>query len=409
MADIRRRLGRALNRALAPLDLAVSSRRALHDLGERARQPSRAAPGPETTAGRLDPARVARSLGRDGAFDDQPLYAFDADLVGAVLADTHRLGRAVLVVGRGRAAERIREALLTTGREVQAVGTVHEVGRAGSAGRAEDFSVILADRESTAGVAIVREQLPESQPILTLSRLLGTLALFACVHDVIGFHVRPPMKAWGWMTGNPAMAPLAALNDRYPIAGRTVIEFGPLDGCMTGGLIAYGAQRVHCVEVRTANVLKLLAARQLLGWDSVSIAIDDMHHVDAATEGTFDLVVAHGVYYHSADPFRFLENLLTLGPTIYLGGYCADVDRPDARLVELAHDGQTYRAQPYLEKSHLDAAGIHGQGFYFVPEDLAAFFERRGRSVEILALDRMPADRNAGFYLRALITTPPRA
>jgi hypothetical protein len=108
------------------------------------------------------------------------------------------------------------------------------------------------------------------------------------------------------------------------------------------------------------------------------------------------------VYYHSAAPFVFLRNLTTLGDAIYLGGFCANKDRLAAPLVTFEHDGHSYRAQPFRDALASDGGGIHPTGYYFVPEDLAAFFTRQGFDYETIDLEETPLHKQGGYYVRAL-------
>jgi 16S rRNA A1518/A1519 N6-dimethyltransferase RsmA/KsgA/DIM1 with predicted DNA glycosylase/AP lyase activity len=88
-----------------------------------------------------------------------------------------------------------------------------------------------------------------------------------------------------------------------------VIEFGPLEGCLTAGLVKLGVKSLTCIEARAENAIKTLVACHAFDWKNVKLVMDDFHNVNQFKYGTYDLVFAHGVYYHSLAPFLFLENL----------------------------------------------------------------------------------------------------
>ncbi len=197
---------------------------------------------------------------------------------------------------------------------------------------------------------------------------------------------------------NPAVE---QLNGVYPLKGKSVIEFGPLDGAQTASLMTSGVQRLTCIEARPENVVKTRTAAEVFGWQNVQVSMDDFHNVSRANHGQFDLCFAHGVYYHSVAPFVFLENLRTLSETIFLGGYCATDELPPTPYLDLPYEGRTYRVKRYREANN-STAGINRSGYYFAKEDLARFFTERGHQVQVVA--EIVSDVSAGNYSRLLIT-----
>lgn len=310
----------------------------------------------------------------------------------------------VLVLGDGWHAEQIAEVLRVTGRiahRVQEIPDythwqcVPDILHAGS-----PFAPKTYDE-----VAFLREHYVDTR-VFTLFQLLGPACLFQAIDGLIGYHVQPREKLLSFLTGEKVMGPITRLNEHFPLQGKRVIEFGPLDGAMSSCLLEQGVGSLTCVELRIANVLKILAAREYLGWRNLSLVIDDMHVVDGKTHGRFDLVVAHGVYYHSQTPFRFLRNLTTLSDSIWLGGFCANPARLREPLVPLEYEGHIYQAQPYRENRETAGAGVHPVGYYFLPEDLLALFTRWGYAVTYQELEETPANKNAGHYFRALLQRP---
>jgi len=236
-------------------------------------------------------------------------------------------------------------------------------------------------------------------------RVIGIQEL-ALPCTVIGFalgHMRYFLKSLEALTpyylGEQYFGPLHKLNEVWPLAGKSVIEFGPFDGCQTAGLVRLGVNSVTCIEARAENAIKTMIAKYSLGWDNVRLILDDFHNVDSTKYGTFDLAFAHGVYYHSIAPFHFMENLLSLSDTIFLGGYCATDQLPPGDYELLSHCGKTYRAKKYNEGNGF-TAGVNRFGYFFNKEDLMGFFRDQGCEVTVISDEESAV--TAGIYLRFL-------
>jgi hypothetical protein len=200
--------------------------------------------------------------------------------------------------------------------------------------------------------------------------------------------------------GRSYFRPIDRLDQALPLTGKSVIEFGPMDGCLTAGLVAAGVGRLVAVEARPENYIKTLIARYALRWDNVELVMDDFHNADRTTYGTFDLVFAHGVYYHSVAPFLFLKNMLSLSDNIFLGGFCATADFPEGPYQSLINEGREYRVKEHRESVEPVTGGINATGYYFAKDDLVGFFRDEGCDVTILSDDA--SDVTAGRYIRLL-------
>jgi hypothetical protein len=396
MPRLRDTTARAVNRLLARTNLAVV-RRDRHDA---------------LAASQV--ARERQALGRDARPLHEAIRTFDPATAGTLMARTHDLADRVVVLGRGRDAQLVADALAATGRTATLLDPDHldrlpPVSAADADAPAPDVVVAEPTLGLDAYDLVRRLRVEQGRRVFTADQLLAGAALFEAVDQLIGIYIQPRAKAIGYMTGAPIWDPIARLDELEPLAGKRVVEFGPLDGCMTGSLVESGVASVTCVEVRLANVLKVLVARQALGWANVEVVVDDMHNVDGRAYGTFDVVVAHGVYYHSATPLHFLQNLTTLGPVIFLGGYCTTPEHARASLVTLQHGPHTVRAQPFREKLSNDGAGVHPAGYYVVADDLVALFDAWGFDVEVLSLEPTTPDRGASHYIHLLARQRPGA
>ncbi|HEU4433278.1 MAG TPA: class I SAM-dependent methyltransferase, partial [Pyrinomonadaceae bacterium] len=152
--------------------------------------------------------------------------------------------------------------------------------------------------------------------------------------------------------GKEFFGPLDALNGVFPLAGKTVIEFGPMEGAQTAGLVHLGAKSVLGIEARAVSFIKSMIASYCFGWKNVSLVMDDFHNADASKYGRFDLAFAHGVYYHSFAPFFFFENLMSLSDNIFIGGYTSNANqqvKPQTSLIytseTLDYQGKQYRVK----------------------------------------------------------------
>ena len=279
-------------------------------------------------------------------------------------------------------------------------------------GRPVEWEPALSDRLVLLKVASTAEQWEQlravrqrfGNAVLSIDELLLPLSTLLMVRERVPYCIERLEELLAYYVGISSFgAPLLHLTAAFPLRGKSVIEFGPLDGCQTAFLVAHGASNVTCVEARPENVMKLLAARHLMGWRNVDIRQDDFHNVDVANAGRFDLAFAHGVYYHSAAPFVFLENLLSLADHVYLGGYCATPDNPPGDFITLDHRGHVFRAKRYAESGIMDFyAGLNLDAYFFHADDLLRFFELNGFGVEVFEDLSFGPEICAGRYLRLL-------
>jgi len=193
--------------------------------------------------------------------------------------------------------------------------------------------------------------------------------------------------------GDEFYGPLDKLNNIFPLAGKTVIEFGPMEGAQTAGLVNLGVKSVLAIEARAISFIKSTIAGYCLGWKNVSLVMDDFHNADAQKYGRFDLAFAHGVYYHSFAPFLFFENLMSLSDNIFLGGYTTNAKqsvKPPSSLSytfeTLEYEGKQYRVKRIRIGNSFNSA-INQYAYHFDRDDLLRFFEERGYDLSIIIDD----------------------
>lgn len=246
------------------------------------------------------------------------------------------------------------------------------------------------------------DRLKEAGRVITVGELLLPFSRIVALQGVFPYYVETFDELALYYLGERFFGPLEELDRIQPLAGQRLVEFGPLDGCQTLGLLHLGAEHVTAVEARAENALKTQAAVDAFGFaDRVTIVMDDMH---AVTAGSYDLAFAHGVYYHSIAPLVFLENLLGLAPVVFLGGFCATDDLPATPWESLHHDGRSYRVKSYREFNRHFTGGVNRNGYFFHPDDLRAFFTDRGWA--LTDVSSTTSAGSAGNYSRFLARRP---
>ena len=208
--------------------------------------------------------------------------------------------------------------------------------------------------------------------------------------------------------GEQFFGPLDELNKVFPLAGKRIIEFGPMEGAQTAGLVQLGARSVTAIEARGGSFIKTMVARYCLNWNNVELIMDDFHNADRQKYGEFDLAFAHGVYYHSFVPFFFLENLMSLSDNIFIGGYCISdsvVPKPPTKWFQftfetLEYQGRTYKVKKIKTGNSYNAA-VNEYAYHFDRKDLLSFFADRGYELTVL-YDADPIDPWGDWYLRFL-------
>jgi hypothetical protein len=206
-----------------------------------------------------------------------------------------------------------------------------------------------------------------------------TPILFA--QEKLDYYLKSIDEIAPYYLGESWFGPLDRLNQLLPLSGKRVIEFGPFDGSQTAGLVHHGVRELICIEARAENYIKTLIAKQAFGWDNVQLVMDDMHNADAVKYGRFDLAFCHGTYYHAIAPFVLLENLVSLADNVFVGGFVLKEESP---FKIATYEAESYRVQPYIEYEGHFTAGVNRISYYFHPEDLKRFFERRGFRITLM-------------------------
>jgi SAM-dependent methyltransferase len=119
------------------------------------------------------------------------------------------------------------------------------------------------------------------------------------------------------------------------IAGKRVLELGPLEGGHSYMLEQAGAASVVAIEANTRAYLKCLISKELLGMSRVRFLCGDFREYLAAASERFDLCLACGVLYHMRNPAELLESVARCADAVYLWTHYFDAEKI-ARIPALA-------------------------------------------------------------------------
>lgn len=93
------------------------------------------------------------------------------------------------------------------------------------------------------------------------------------------------------------------------VAGKSVLELGPLEGGHTYMLEKAGARSVVAVESNARAYMKCLILKELLGLQRARFLFGDFEAFLRQSNERFDAVVASGVLYHLRNPVELIANL----------------------------------------------------------------------------------------------------
>lgn len=106
--------------------------------------------------------------------------------------------------------------------------------------------------------------------------------------------------------------------DRFgSLAGKNVLELGPLEGAHTYQLHLRGA-KIVAVEASKQAYIKCLITKEIVGLPRASFLLGDCVQFLEQNEQRYDLIVASGVLYHMPDPVRLLEAIASRTDALYL-------------------------------------------------------------------------------------------
>lgn len=179
-----------------------------------------------------------------------------------------------------------------------------------------------------------------------------------------------------------------ALSRFGDVAGKRVLELGPLEGAHTTMLARKGA-RVDAVEANRVAYLKCLITKEILQIPNTRFHLGDCVAFVDKTASRYDLVVACGVLYHMEDPVRLLRALARLTDNLYL--WTVYVDEPDLPVSAVQRIGnvdvRTYVID-YGPKGFGFCGGALGNASWMNKSDIVAVLKCFGFADVTIAHDR---------------------
>jgi SAM-dependent methyltransferase len=106
---------------------------------------------------------------------------------------------------------------------------------------------------------------------------------------------------------------------RFAPEAETILELGSLEGAQTFILAGRpGVRRVLALEGREANLRKARFVQELLQVRNAEFAQANLEHAELAQFGQFDAVFCCGLLYHLPEPWKLLEQLPVVAPTLFI-------------------------------------------------------------------------------------------
>jgi hypothetical protein len=106
---------------------------------------------------------------------------------------------------------------------------------------------------------------------------------------------------------------------RFAPDAATILELGSLEGAHTFLLAEHpGVQRVLALEGREAHLRKARFVQELLQIRNAEFAQANLEHVKLSEFGKFDAVFCSGLLYHLPEPWKLIEQLPALAPTLFI-------------------------------------------------------------------------------------------
>ena len=101
-------------------------------------------------------------------------------------------------------------------------------------------------------------------------------------------------------------------------AGKTILELGPLEGMHTYMLAKAGAAHIDAVEANALAFMRCLITKEIPQIPNASFFLGDFNLWLDQPPRRYDLIVASGVLYHSADPIRLIELIARDADSFYI-------------------------------------------------------------------------------------------
>lgn len=109
-----------------------------------------------------------------------------------------------------------------------------------------------------------------------------------------------------------------AIEQLGSLAGKNILEIGPLEGMHTFMLHQQLPQKIDAIEANRFCYLRCLITDQILKLDRANFFLGDAMEWLEHHEEHYNLIVASGVLYHMSDPVKLLELAASRTDTLFL-------------------------------------------------------------------------------------------
>lgn len=158
-----------------------------------------------------------------------------------------------------------------------------------------------------------------------------------------------------------------AIEQFGPIAGRRILELGPLEGSHSMMLDRHGPEVLDAVEANKKAFLRCLIAKEIFGLQRARFHLGDFVKWLERKDPPYDLIVACGVLYHMEEPLRLLELLAARTDNIYFWTHYFDetaMPPEDLRRVPFKSQKPPYKELCHEVAFHGRNVTLHERSYY---------------------------------------------
>ena len=145
------------------------------------------------------------------------------------------------------------------------------------------------------------------------------------------------------------------LTECFAVAGKAVLELGPLEAFHTDMLHRAGAASIDAIEANSLAYLRCLITKEALDLHHANFYLGDFLTWLEQSDRRYDLVVASGVLYHSHDPVRLLQLICERADSFFLWTHYFDeiaMPRNDVRRTPFSDRVETKRCRGVTVRLH---------------------------------------------------------
>ena len=131
-----------------------------------------------------------------------------------------------------------------------------------------------------------------------------------------------------------------------PLAGKTILELGPLEASHTWMMHVRDAARIVAIEANKLAFMRCLIVKELLRLNRAEFLLGDVQKWLAKTDEHYDLIVACGVLYHMTHPVQLLENIARCSDAVLIWTqYFDEKELPPGDLRRVPFSGKVRQEQ----------------------------------------------------------------